>query len=103
MQASAATPDIVRRVIEIFVNTRGAAHAHACYALDARDKISAITARTSVVTGVEDYATPELMGRQLAERIPDASFTLWPAVRHFSLIESPGLRAFVARNLEPAS
>jgi 3-oxoadipate enol-lactonase len=95
-------PDDVQQVVELFLRTRGDVHAQACRALgafDARPSIGRIQASTLALTGEEDYATPPSMGQALANGIPNGSFKLWPGVRHFSVIESPDLRAFLAQHL----
>jgi 3-oxoadipate enol-lactonase len=97
------SPEDVKFAVDIFLATRPAAHAQACRALgafDARSVLSRITARTLVITGEEDYATPPAMGEALAAGIPNATFTLWPGVRHFSVFESDGLRKRLAAHLD---
>lgn len=97
------SPAEVARVVDIFVRTSKEAHAQACRALgafDARPFVGRITARTLVVTGEEDYATPPAMGEALAHAIPSAAFKLWPGVRHFSVFESSALRSYLAAHLD---
>lgn len=92
----------VQQIVDIFLRTNGAAHAQACRALgafDARSLVGSITASTLVVTGEEDYATPESMGRDLAKAIPNAAFNLWPGVRHFAVLESAELCGFIANHV----
>jgi 3-oxoadipate enol-lactonase len=87
--------DIVGHAANVFRSTTREAHAAACRALgefDLRDRLAAIRAKTLVVTGEADYATPPSMGRALAEAVPGATFALVPDVRHMAVLESSGLR-----------
>ncbi len=95
------SPDMVQHAVDVFLETEAATHAQACRALgafDGRARLNRITAKTAVFTGEEDYATPPAMGINLAENIAGATFGVWPGVRHFSLLESPDLRAAVAQH-----
>lgn len=95
-------PAEVRRVVDIFVDTDSEAHAAACRALgalDARALLPSITARTLVLVGEQDYATPPAMARQLADAIPHASLAVLPDLRHMSLIERPELTAVLRAHL----
>jgi 3-oxoadipate enol-lactonase len=95
-------PDQVRRVVDIFVGTDSEAHAAACHALgdlDARRLLPAITARTLVLVGEEDYATPPAMAQELADTIPNASLLVLPALRHLSLVERPELASVIRAHL----
>jgi 3-oxoadipate enol-lactonase len=92
----------VRRVAGVFTATDSRAHAAACRALgefDARERLSAITAPTLVLTGEEDRATPPSMGRALADALPHGEFRLLPGLRHLSLVERPALAALVGAHL----
>jgi 3-oxoadipate enol-lactonase len=95
-------PDEVRRVDDIFVATDSQAHAAACRmmgAMDVRELLPRITARTLVMVGEEDYATPPDMARQLDGSIPDSTLLVLPKLRHMSLIERPELVALVRAHL----
>jgi 3-oxoadipate enol-lactonase len=95
-------PTVVQQVVDIFLRTPGRLHAQACRSLgafDGRPLLGSIEAKTLVVTGEEDYATPPSMGRSLAEAVPGAVFSLWPGVRHFAVIESGELRRFIVKHL----
>lgn len=93
------TPEFVRsgdpildEVSEIFLRTKGPAHAAACRAIgsfDGRAAAQEISAPTIILTGQDDSATPVEMGQQLAELIPNAEFCVVPNARHFSFLESP--------------
>jgi 3-oxoadipate enol-lactonase len=92
-------PRVVARAVDIFLATRPGVHAAACRALgvmDARDRLAAITAKTLVVTGADDQATPPAMGEALAGAIAGASFEQWPGLRHFAALESTALRTRLA-------
>jgi 3-oxoadipate enol-lactonase len=102
-QFRAARPDEVDRISRIFVATDSAAHAAASNAmgeLDSRRLLRSITARTLVMVGEQDYATPPAMAEQLAGSIPDASLLVLPALRHLSLVERPELAATVRDHLQ---
>jgi 3-oxoadipate enol-lactonase/4-carboxymuconolactone decarboxylase len=68
------------------------AYAASCDALasfDLRAELSRITARTLVVAGREDLATPVDNGRFLADRIPGASLTEVAHAAHLVTVERP--------------
>lgn len=97
-----AHPDEVDRVCTIFLRTDSAVHAAASSAmgeLDARELLPSITARTLVLVGEGDYATPPEMARQLADAIPDARLNILPDLRHLSLIEAPELADTIHRHI----
>jgi 3-oxoadipate enol-lactonase len=98
----AGHPADVDRVVRIFVATDSQAHAAACVAMgafDARDRLPSITARTLVMVGEHDYATPPDMARTLAEGVPGAQLRVLPGLRHMSLIERPELAAAIREHL----
>jgi 3-oxoadipate enol-lactonase len=87
-------PAEVNRVVGVFLRTDSLAHAAACRALGAMDSralLPQIIARTLVLTGEEDYATPPAMGAAIADGVPDGEARVLPALRHLSLVEDPGL------------
>jgi 3-oxoadipate enol-lactonase len=87
-------PGEVERVVGVFLQTDSRAHAQACRALgnmDSRALLPAITARTLVVTGEEDYATPPAMGKAIADGVPGGAARVLGALRHLSLVEDPDL------------
>jgi 3-oxoadipate enol-lactonase len=87
-------PGEVDRVVGVFLGTDSRAHAQACRALgnmDSRALLPSITARTLVVTGEEDYATPPAMGKAIADGVPGGSARVLDSLRHLSLVEDPDL------------
>jgi 3-oxoadipate enol-lactonase len=98
-------PAEVNRVVGIFLRTDSLAHAQACRALgtmDSRGLLGRITARTLVLTGEEDYATPPAMGAAIADGVRDGEARVLPALRHLSLVEDPGLAGAAAEFLSTA-
>jgi 3-oxoadipate enol-lactonase len=95
-------PDGAERVAEIFRTTDSRAHAAACTALgdlDATARLGDIRARTLVLAGDQDYATPPAMAETLASGIPGAGLRILPDTRHLSLIERPGTWPLIADHL----
>lgn len=95
-------PTEVRRVVDIFVATDSQAHAAACRMfgrMDVRDLLPAITARTLVLVGEHDYATPPAMADVLTRAIPNATLRVLPDLRHMSLVEQPELVAVIRDHL----
>jgi 3-oxoadipate enol-lactonase len=98
-------PDVVNRIVEVFLRTDSAAHAEACRALghmDSRELLPEIAAPTLVMTGVEDYATPPDMGSAIAAGVQHGTMRTLDGLRHLSLIEAPALAADVAAHLDTA-
>ena len=98
-------PDVVNRVVDVFLRTDSTAHAEACRALgqmDSRDLLPTITAPTLVLTGVEDYATPPEMGQVLAAGVPHGEARTLDGLRHLSLVEAPELATTLGDHLESA-
>jgi 3-oxoadipate enol-lactonase len=95
-------PEEVERVAAIFVDTDSRAHAAACRALgalDATDRLADIRARTLVLAGDEDFATPPAMAERIAEGIAGAQLRILHQTRHLSLIERPDIWPMVAQYL----
>ncbi len=59
-----------------------AAAARSLATLDLSDELASIRNPTLIVVGEQDAATPPAMGRELAERLPDASMMELPGVGH---------------------
>jgi 3-oxoadipate enol-lactonase len=55
--------------------------------LDLRDDLPAIRARTLVVAGADDLATPPEHGRAIAGRIPDARLEVLSPAAHLANVE----------------
>lgn len=92
-------PGEVDRVVGVFLQTDSPAHAQACRALgnmDSRPLLPAVTGRTLVLTGEEDYATPPAMGKAIADGVPAGSARVLPSLRHLSLVEDPDLASLAA-------
>lgn len=100
-------PTEVARVSDIFTATDSRAHAAACHALgglDVTDRLADIRARTLVVVGDEDYATPPEMAERIAEGIPGARLEVLPGTRHLSLVERCDVWPTIAKHLaQPAT
>jgi 3-oxoadipate enol-lactonase len=95
-------PGEVRRSVELFVATASEAHAQACHALgdfDGTASLSSITARTLVLVGEHDYATPPEMARTLAGGIAGARLEVLANARHLGLFEAPEAIPLVADHL----
>jgi aminoacrylate hydrolase len=58
---------------------------------DALDRLSLVTAPTLVINAALDMICPPYLGRELADAIPGATFTLLPDVGHYSHVENPQL------------
>jgi 3-oxoadipate enol-lactonase len=65
-------------------------------AMDSRPLLNNITARTLVLTGEEDYATPPAMGTAIADGVAGAVARVLPELRHLSLVQDPGLAGLAA-------
>jgi 3-oxoadipate enol-lactonase len=99
---AAAHGPVVDRAVDIFLQTDSEAHAAACRALGAADTralLPRITARTLVLTGTEDYATPPAMGEAIAENVDGGWFLPVPGLRHLSLVEQPDLAGIVIAHI----
>ena len=88
----AAHPDAGEDRRAVLRLTDPAAFADACRSLvdlDYRDEAPAISNRTLVVTGSDDAATPPALGRDLATRIPGATYVEMPGVAHAPQLQDP--------------
>jgi 3-oxoadipate enol-lactonase len=97
-----AHPEVVARVVDVFVRTDSRAHAQASRAmggLDARNLLPRITAPTLSITGEQDYATPPEMGKYIADHVRTGRHLVLEQLRHLSLIERPDLADLVAAHL----
>lgn len=97
-----ANPTEVDRVCQVFLRTDSQAHAAASIAmgnLDARPLLPSVRAKTLVLVGEHDYATPPSMAEVLAKTIPGATLNVLSDLRHMSLIEEPELAGTIRRHL----
>jgi 3-oxoadipate enol-lactonase len=60
---------------------------------DLREPAGTVTAKTLVLCGSEDLATPPDLGRELADRLIDARFELIEQAAHLSCVEQPEIVA----------
>jgi 3-oxoadipate enol-lactonase len=83
-------PEAVARIVAMLRATPPEGYVAACLAIrdmDQRDQLATIRARTLVIAGAADQATPAADGRLVAERIPGARFVELAAA-HLSNIEA---------------
>ena len=100
-----ATAARFRTMLEAIPSEGYAACCEALALWDARGDLGAISARTLVVAGEQDVATPPADGAFLAEAIPGAILTVLPGAAHLANIEQPELfeRALVEFLSTPTS
>jgi len=100
-----ATAARFRTMLEAVPSEGYAACCEALALWDARGELGAISARTLVVAGERDIATPPADGAFLAESIPGATLTVLPGAAHLANIEQPELfeRALVEFLSTPTS
>lgn len=104
----ASHPEVLQRVLAVFVATDLDCYAATCALLgdvDVRAHLRTFRMPVGIVVGEEDYATPVEMARQLHEAIPQSTLTILPRARHLTPIEHPDaiaseLRALLARASE---
>lgn len=72
-------------------------------AMDLRDELSRISARTLVVAGAEDVATPPAMLTDIADRIDGSTLTVLPDACHLANLQQPeAATAALINHLEQA-
>jgi len=100
-----ATAARFRTMLEAVPSEGYAACCEALALWDARGELGVISARTLVVAGERDIATPPADGAFLAESIPGATLTVLPGAAHLANIEQPELfeRALVEFLSTPTS
>lgn len=101
---NAAHPEALRRWLDVFSGNDVDCYAATCAMLGAADLrpiLPAIRARTAVLVGEQDAATPPSMARAIAEAIPGASFTVIPDAKHLSPIEKPDVIATAILSVLP--
>jgi 3-oxoadipate enol-lactonase len=87
-----ADPDLVARMRAMIVATPPDGYAAATEVvahLDLRPDLGQITAPTLVISGSEDPATPQEVGRALAAGIPGAEFACLEGAAHLGNLERP--------------
>jgi 3-oxoadipate enol-lactonase len=85
-------PEAVARIVAMLRATPPEGYVAACLAIrdmDQREQLATISARTLVIAGASDQATPAADGRLVAERIAGARFVELAAA-HLSNIEAEG-------------
>ena len=93
----AANREIVASREVVFRQLDPSVFAAACRALAALDlegELARIENPTLILVGAEDQATPPVLGRALADRLPDATLIELPGLGHCPHIQDPD--AFVA-------
>jgi 3-oxoadipate enol-lactonase len=100
-----ATAARFRTILEAVPSEGYAACCEALALWDARGELGAISARTLIVAGEQDIATPPADGAFLADSIPGAILTVLPGAAHLANIEQPELfeRALVEFLSTPTS
>jgi 3-oxoadipate enol-lactonase len=90
---AAAHPDEVARLREMVAATPAVGYAGACAAIeemDLRADLSRISARTLVIAGADDPATPPEHGAAIAHAVPDARFAVLENAAHLGTYEQAG-------------
>lgn len=87
-----AHPEMGAARREVLRRTDPAAFVDACRSLvelDYRDAARSITNPTLVIVGSDDAATPPVLGRDLADRIPAANYVELPGIAHAPQLQDP--------------
>jgi 3-oxoadipate enol-lactonase len=87
-----ASREVVADVREDLATTRPLGYASACLALrgaDLREELGAITARSLVVVGSEDVATPLADAQWLRDHVPGATLAILEGAGHLCSLEQP--------------
>ena len=90
---SAANPEGVAYFQEMVTATPDDGYAECCGAIERMDLIAdlaGITARTLVIAGAGDRATPPEHGRRIADEIPGARLEVVDGAAHLGNVEQPG-------------
>lgn len=85
-------PEVVNEAIAVFLATDPQSYLETCRMLGALDKRNALpkfTFPTTIVVGVEDYATPIAMAEAMRDAIPNAKLRVIDGVRHLTPLECP--------------
>jgi 3-oxoadipate enol-lactonase len=90
---SAKHPDVISARKNALGKVDPQCFARACLALATMDlsaKVAGIKNPTLVLCGALDQTTPPALARELAERIPGASYEEIPGSGHCPMLEQPG-------------
>jgi 3-oxoadipate enol-lactonase len=88
----ARRPDAVAKIRAALLATPAEGYAATCEALvamDLREDLPRIAARTLVIAGAADQATPPDQSRAMAARMPDAEVLVIPEMPHLGSVEQP--------------
>jgi 3-oxoadipate enol-lactonase len=83
-------PDVVQRMVDIFLANDVKAYAETCRMLgacDVRDALPRVRVPTTILVGEEDYATPIPMAEDLHRGIAGSTLTVLPKARHLTPLE----------------
>ncbi len=92
----AAMPPSLQQAVAIFTANAPENFLEICRMLgnaDCHALLAGISAPTAVIVGEEDYATPVAAAQHLAANISGATLHILPKMRHFTVLECPGLVA----------
>jgi 3-oxoadipate enol-lactonase len=85
-------PDVVRAYTDMLGSTDPEGYAIGCDVLagaDVRDDLARVAARTLVIGGAEDPATPPHEQRTMADAVPDARLVVLASVAHLAPVAAP--------------
>ncbi len=89
---TASQPDVHRGYLNMLARTPAQGYMASCAALasgDLTDQVHKIRAKTQILVGEHDQATPPAQARALADRIPEAQFDLISNAGHLPCVEQP--------------
>lgn len=85
-------PDLVAWIRSLLLATQPEGYAGACEAIasmDLREDLPRIAARTLLITGADDPATPPELAREIARSITSAEVVVIPGASHLATVEQP--------------
>jgi len=85
-------PEVVDAAVATFLATEPHSYLETCRMLGAADMRTALPAfnfPTTIVVGIEDYATPIAMAEAMRDAIPGAKLCILDGVRHLTPLECP--------------
>jgi 3-oxoadipate enol-lactonase/4-carboxymuconolactone decarboxylase len=89
-QGSEGAQQTRRRLVEEISAEGYARCCEAIGAMDLRGRLGAIRARTLVVSGAQDPATPIAMGEEICRLVPGCKFVIVPDTAHLIAVEQAG-------------